>query len=220
MSSMIDYYAARAAEYDRVYAKPERQADLQAITAWLPGHFVGGRVLELACGTGWWTQHLAPAAASVLALDAAPETLAIARQRVTAPTVRFIVGDACTPPAADPPFDAAFAGFWFSHLPRAQRTAFVQALHAVLAPGATVVLLDNRFVPGSSTAIAETDAAGDSWQLRALADGSVHRVLKNFPREDELCELLAAIGVSPADMAWTEWPHYWAACWRTPGAPR
>ena len=34
--SMRDYYARRAATYERVYFKPERQADLRAMEAWLP----------------------------------------------------------------------------------------------------------------------------------------------------------------------------------------
>ncbi|MGI9153857.1 MAG: class I SAM-dependent methyltransferase, partial [Rubrivivax sp.] len=72
------YYAARAAEYDRVYLKPERQADLRQIEAWLPARFAGRRVLDVACGTGYWTRFIAPAAAEMLALDAAPETLDIA----------------------------------------------------------------------------------------------------------------------------------------------
>ena len=62
------YYAARAAEYDRVYLKPERQDDLRQIEDWLPGRFDGKHVLELACGTGWWTRLIAPRAASVLAV--------------------------------------------------------------------------------------------------------------------------------------------------------
>lgn len=48
------YCARRAAEYERVYDKPERQADLAAMRRWLPPHFAGRRVLEVACGTGWW----------------------------------------------------------------------------------------------------------------------------------------------------------------------
>jgi demethylmenaquinone methyltransferase/2-methoxy-6-polyprenyl-1,4-benzoquinol methylase len=60
---MLDYYAARAAEYDRVYLKPERQADLRQIEAWLPVRFAGRSVLEVACGTGHWTRLIAPVAA-------------------------------------------------------------------------------------------------------------------------------------------------------------
>jgi demethylmenaquinone methyltransferase/2-methoxy-6-polyprenyl-1,4-benzoquinol methylase len=69
-----------------------------------------------------------------------------------------------------------------------------------------VVFIDNRFVPGSSTPIACTDAAGDSWQLRRLDDGSVHEVLKNFPTRDEA---LRALGTRARDVAWIEHPHYW-----------
>jgi SAM-dependent methyltransferase len=66
---MQAYYAARASEYDRVYRKPERQADLRAIEQWVPSRFVAARVLEIACGTGYWTQFIAPVALQVIALD-------------------------------------------------------------------------------------------------------------------------------------------------------
>ena len=86
---MRAYYAARAREYDSVYRKPERQADLRAIEQWVPSKFVGARVLEIACGTGYWTQFIAPVALHVTALDAVPETLDIARDRVPERKVEF-----------------------------------------------------------------------------------------------------------------------------------
>ena len=58
--SLQSYYAQRATEYERIYLKPERQAELRALEAWLPSVFAGRRVLEIACGTGWWTPHGAP----------------------------------------------------------------------------------------------------------------------------------------------------------------
>jgi len=204
---MQDYYAERAPEYDRVYAKPERQQDLRAIERWLPPRFEGRRVLELACGTGWWTRFIAPVAAHVVALDAAPETLAIARRRLKGLRVELRIGDAYAPPRSEPPFDAAFAGFWLSHVPRARVDAFLAALHAVLGPRATVVFLDNLWVEGSSTPIVERDAAGDTWQMRRLDDGSTHRVLKNFPGEDELRDRVARVA---AHVGYRTWRHYWA----------
>ena len=204
---MQDYYAARAAEYDRVYLKPERQGDLRAIERWLPTFFAGRSVLEVACGTGWWTRVVAPVARSVLAVDAAPETLAIARSRVHADNVALVVGDAYRLPVAAASCDAAFAGFWWSHVPRARLRAFLAGLHAALRPGATVVFLDNRYVEGSSTPLASRDAAGDTWQLRRLEDGSTHRVLKNFPTE---AELRAAVAGLAHEVRHHEWQHYWA----------
>ena len=212
------YYAARAAEYDRVYLKPERQADLRQIEAWLPAHFAGRRVLEVACGTGYWTRFIAPAAAEMLALDAAPETLDIARQRVPPERVSFSVGDAYALLDSIEPgsrFDAAFAGFWWSHAPRERLREFLQGLHACLEPGARVVFLDNRFVPGSSTPVSEEDAQGDTWQQRRLEDGSTHRVLKNFPTEAALREAVAGLAT---DVHVTTWAHYWALDYAIQGA--
>jgi len=200
------YYAARAPEYDNVYRKPERQADLREIERWVRAKSAGARVLEIACGTGYWTQFIAPAALEVTALDAAPEVLAFARARVADRNVEFVVGDAYDPPR-DAPFDFAFAGFWFSHVPKARQREFLTRLNAALRPGARVVLLDNRYVEGSSTPVTERDADGNSYQARTLADGSAHRVLKNFPTEDELVALVAGLG---EHAAWKAWTYYWA----------
>jgi ubiquinone/menaquinone biosynthesis C-methylase UbiE/ribosomal protein S18 acetylase RimI-like enzyme len=208
------YYAQRAAEYDRVYAKPERQADLRRIEQWLVAALRDETVLEVACGTGWWTRWIAPVARAVLAIDAAAETLAIARARVDAPHVAFELGDAYALPRGRAAFGAAFAGFWFSHVPRARQAEFLRGLNASLQPGAKVVLLDNRYVEGSSTPIAERDAAGDTWQARRLDDGSTHRVLKNFPTEAELRALAASgLGTAPVHRVWD---HYWAFEYRVP----
>src|SRR5258708_38022703 len=92
-SALQSYYAVRAPEYDRIYLKPERENDLRAIERWLSNKFAGARILEIACGTGYWTQFIAPAAAHIIALDAAAETLRIAATRVQA-KVEFLVGDA------------------------------------------------------------------------------------------------------------------------------
>lgn len=205
-SSMVPYYAARAPEYERIYQKPERQSDIATVRAMLPLLFAGKRVLEVACGTGFWTQFIAPVAQSVVALDAAPETMAIARQRVTGAAVRLIEGDAYALPRDQGPFDAAFAGFWFSHVPMVRQRDFLAGLAAVLEPGARVVMLDNRYVSGSSTPIAETDAHGDSYQIRPLDDGSTHRVLKNFPTEARLRGVLDGLA---HDIVLTELAYFW-----------
>ena len=206
-SSMQSYYAARAPEYDRVFLKPERQADLRAIEGWLPPLFAGANILEIACGTGYWTQFLAPVAKSILAIDTSPETMAIARSRVPGEKVEFLVGDAYDLPQRAEKFDAAFAGFWFSHIPKQRRQAFFAGLNASLKPGARVVLLDNFYIEGSSSPIAEEDGDGNTYQTRKLADGSTHRVLKNFPSEQELNAMIAGLSRSAA---YKRWQYYWA----------
>jgi ubiquinone/menaquinone biosynthesis C-methylase UbiE len=215
LSPLQSYYAARAGEYDSVYRKPERQADLRDIERWLPTRLAGARLLELACGTGYWTRFIAPAASSILAIDSAPETLRIAAKRAAAANVAFEVGDAYAPPSSPRPFDAAFAGFWFSHVPLQRQREFLAGLNAVLEPGAKVVLLDNLFVEGSSSPITEHDDAGNTYQSRKLDDGSTHRVLKNFPTEAQLLALMASgLGRSAE---YVQWRFYWALVYRVPG---
>jgi ubiquinone/menaquinone biosynthesis C-methylase UbiE len=204
---MQSYYASRAREYDNVYLKPERQADLREIERWLPPIFTGAHVLEIACGTGYWTRFLAPAAASIVAIDTAPETLSIARDRVPSGNVRFLVGDAYELSRLVDGFDAAFAGFWFSHIPKARRREFLVGLNSVLGPGAKVVLLDNRYVEGSSSPVAARDPDGNTYQTRRLSDGSTHQILKNFPCEDELRE--AAAGLTEVAV-FRSWQFFWA----------
>lgn len=211
---MQSYYALRAGEYDRVYEKPERQADLRKIEKWLSSIMRDETVLEVACGTGHWTRFIAPVASSILAIDSAPETLRIARTRVDAGAVTFEVGDAYALPLRRAGFTAAFAGFWFSHVPLQRRVEFLRGLNAALRPGARVALLDNRFVEGNSTPLSERDEAGNTYQSRTLGDGSTHRVLKNYPSEDEL-RLLAATGIGSGP-AYRAWQYFWAFEYRVP----
>lgn len=204
---MLDYYKRRAAYYERVYQKPERQADLRAMEASLAAPFAGRRVLEIACGTGWWTPHAARDAQRWLATDANPETMAVARAKALPAAVEFRQVDAYTLDGlGDESFDAAFAGCWWSHVPLQALPGWLATLHARLEPGARVVMLDNSFVQTSSTPLSRRDEAGNTYQDRALDDGSVHEVLKNFPTADEA---FAALGPRAREPRWTAYEHYW-----------
>lgn len=205
--TMAAYYARRAASYERIYAKPERQADLRALEAALPPLFTGRRVLEVACGTGWWTPHCARDAAAWLATDLNPETLAIARTKPLPASVQFATVDAHALQGLDGQvFDAAFAGFWWSHVLLQRLPSWLETLHARLQPGARVVFLDNANVPGSSTPLSRTDAAGNTYQQRLLDDGTRHEVLKNFPTRDQA---IAMLGPRARDPHWHAAGYFW-----------
>lgn len=193
-AQMSAYYASRAPYYDAVYDKPERRADIAFLSKHLSELYQGRTVLEVACGTGYWTPHIAARARRVVATDATAEPLGFARVRPGTETVEFLQCDAYLLPEALGQFDAAFAGLWFSHIPVERRHAFLIGLTSRLAPGARVCFIDNSVVQCRDFPIVETDTNGNTYQHRPLRDGSVHRVLKNFPSETELRALLAPFG--------------------------
>lgn len=211
---MKDYYAARAKEYDKIYAKPERQQDLRAIEQWLPVKFADSELLEVAAGTGYWTQFIAPAARHVVALDASQETFSIAKSRPGCAGVDWVVGDAYQMPLVGQKFDAVFAGFWFSHIPLEKLPEYMRYLNGFLRPGARVIFLDNLYVEGNSTPLSDRDAAGNTYQTRPLADGSTHKVLKNYPTELELSDLVSTYS---RQFTYTTWQYYWAFDYRFDG---
>lgn len=207
VDGMAAYYAQRATTYERIYHRPDRQANLRALEAKLAADFAGRHGLEIACGTGWWTPHAAAHAASWLATDLNPETMAVAQAKALPGAVRFLQLDAYTMDAlGDARFDAAFAGCWWSHVPVALLPGWLALLHARLSPGARVVMLDNRYVEGDSTPLSRRDADGNTYQQRMLDDGSTHEVLKNYP---SAAAAIALLGPRARDAAWDEGSHYW-----------
>jgi demethylmenaquinone methyltransferase/2-methoxy-6-polyprenyl-1,4-benzoquinol methylase len=184
----VAYYRARAAEYDRVYSERD---DLRRLLPVLDDLPVTGDVLELACGTGQWTGPLAARARSVTAVDAAPEALAIARERVPSAAVRFTCADlfAWRP---DRRYDTVFFAFWLSHVPPARLPGFWRLVADCLAPAGQVVFVDNG--PGESAA--EEVLAGQAVPsvLRRLEDGSEYRVVKVFHEPRQLVRDLASLG--------------------------
>jgi SAM-dependent methyltransferase len=205
--SLGEYYAERAAEYDEVYRKPERQDDLARLRQLLPPLVAGKRVLEVAAGTGYWTQVLAATAVAITATDLNAETIAIATQRSYGPApVIMQTADAYRLDTVPGDFDLVFCGFWWSHIPRADIPGFLAGVRDRTGPGTGLVLLDNRYVPGSSLPVTRTGPDGDTYQQRKLADGRSYEVLKNFPDRPQVEADLAGVA---AGLTWTELEHYW-----------
>jgi ubiquinone/menaquinone biosynthesis C-methylase UbiE len=213
VDKLAAYYAQRAAEYERIYARPERQEDLAKLRARIGGLFAGRRVLELACGTGYWTDVIAESAGQVTALDVNEEVLEIARSKTNAGKVAFLRGSAYEIPPQDRIHDALFAGFWWSHVPLEKLDGFLKEIPSKIKPGALIAFLDNRYVEGSSTPLSRKDEGGNTYQTRRLDDGSTHEVLKNFPAEGELIQRAARHGWG-AHVDLLE--HYWLLTWWAP----
>jgi SAM-dependent methyltransferase len=213
------YYDQRAPEYEEIYT-PRDSAhgrELGELSRALRETLRDRRVLEVACGTGYWTAAAARVAREVVATDASLSMLGEARDKGLPPTVHFREADAYDLASAGEGFDGALAMFWLSHVPRGRLAEFLRGLEARLAPGARVFFADNVHVSGVGGQLTDPDANGDTFKLRRLADGSRHRVLKNYFSEEELRALFAP---RAEDLVLWRGEWFWSAAYRfTSGQP-
>jgi len=186
-----EYYEKRAAEYDEWYlgeglfrrrSRPGWSEDVQRLTALVAG-LPAARTLDVACGSGFLTRHLA---GWVTGLDLSPAMVALARTRLAAGAA--LVGDALRLPFVDGAFDRVFTGHFYGHLPLDERRAFLAECRRVAGE---LVVVDSAVRP---------DVEAEQVQQRVLNDGSRHRVFKRYLTAGQLA---AEIGGSPLlDGSW------------------
>jgi SAM-dependent methyltransferase len=200
------YYAHSAAEYEQGYAKPAHQQDLAELHRRVRELAQGQRVLEIACGTGYWTAPLAETAAFVRATDSSAEMLALAAAKgLPADKVELARQDAWQLPP-QPGFTLCFAGFLWSHIRREEQEAFMRNLRSALGKDVMLVLIDDAWVEGDSLPVARTDAAGNTYQIRTLPNGARYEIPKNFPTDSALRKRLAT---ALKDIRIVRLPHFW-----------
>jgi ubiquinone/menaquinone biosynthesis C-methylase UbiE len=193
MNDLAAYYSSRAGEYDRIYDRPEHRADLQRLEALLASAAGGQDVLEMACGTGWWTERMARTARTITAFDPVPGMLERAQGRpYPAGKVRLRTGDAFRLEEIGGTYSLVVAAFLWCHIPRREIAVFLEGIARRFPDGVRVLFTDSRFVEGSSFPICRRDDYGNTWQRRRLADGSEFEIVKNFPSADELAAVTRA----------------------------
>jgi ubiquinone/menaquinone biosynthesis C-methylase UbiE len=192
----IAYYRARAAEYDEWFYRKGRYdrgaannkqwfQEVAQITKALADYELNGHLLEIACGTGLWTERLVTSAASVTAVDASPEVLAINRERVKSDRVRYVEADLFSwQPKAT--YDGVFFGFWVSHVPAERLASFWNLVASVLAPGGKVFLIDSRREPTASAYDQVMPPESTQMLTSRLNDGRSFEIVKNFYEPGEI----------------------------------
>jgi 2-polyprenyl-3-methyl-5-hydroxy-6-metoxy-1,4-benzoquinol methylase len=187
LAEQIAYYRRRAPEYDAT-SYGDVAAAQRRIAPLVAGMRPAGRLLEIACGTGMWTAALADHADSVLAVDAAPEAVEIARRRVGRADVTFEVADIFDfRPAAR--FDTIFFSAWLSHVPARRFDEFWQLLAGLLADGGRVLFVDE---PVDERA--KESFVGAETVERRLTDGTTFHIVKTFIDPPDLQRRLAGQG--------------------------
>ena len=204
LQEQIAYYRARAGEYDEWFYRTGRYdygADLNAqwfreadsVRAALRQLAPAGEALELACGTGIWTEELVQIAQHVTALDASAEVLAINRGKLPEAPVTYVQADLFQwePERA---YDLVCFAFWLSHVPPERLDAFLAKVARATKPGGRVFMVDSRMSEHSGPQVNRTEIVDDVVHLRHLKDGRAFRVIKRFYEPDELQQHFARAG--------------------------
>ncbi len=180
---MRAHFDQRAAEYDDwwlgtgSFAERERPGwsaeveQLIGVVRALPP----ARVLDVACGTGFLTQHLR---GQLVALDQSPRMVEIAAARM--PHARVLQGDVAPLPFGDGEFDRVFTSHFLHHLSPNQRAAFIADARRVARE--LVVVEDVR----------RADAPAEVWHERVGSDGSHHHMHRHSFTAAELISELGA----------------------------
>jgi SAM-dependent methyltransferase len=204
LAEQVRYYRDRAGEYEDWWFRRGRYdhgeaanatwfAEAAQVQADLARFDPAGRVLELACGTGLWTERLAAHATHVTAIDASPEVLRIAAAKTHAVNVDFLEADlfAWEP---DSTYDVCFFSFWLSHVPTDRARPFWEKVRRSLAPDGRVYLIDSARSHRASARDHTLQDPDEEMMLRRLADGREYHIVKHWFEADALRLQLAELG--------------------------
>ena len=216
LQQQIAYYQARASEYDEWFLRqgrynrgPELNAqwfqEVEVVRQALDRFKPTGHILELACGTGLWTQHLLGYAQQITAVDAAPEVLQLNQQRLQASSrVRYVQADIFTWQHPEK-FEVIFFSFWLSHVPHSHFESFWRMVAQALQPGGRVFFIDSRYEPTSTAQDHRLAAPQADTLTRRLNDGREFKIVKIFYERAPLAQRLREMGWQ---IRVEETPHY------------
>jgi demethylmenaquinone methyltransferase/2-methoxy-6-polyprenyl-1,4-benzoquinol methylase len=204
LHEQLEYYRARASEYDQWWLRTgryDRGAELNAqwfseakqVEVALDAFKPAGKILEFACGTGIWSERLLRFASQLTALDGSPEMLALNASRLCSPRVRYVEVNLFEWSPTEK-FDTIFFGFWLSHVPPERFDEFWRLVRASLAPGGRVFFLDSRYEPTSTAVNHRLPERTATILRRKLNDGREFQVYKVFYEPKELFSRLQKLG--------------------------
>jgi len=208
LAEQRQYYEARAQEYDEWFYRKGRydrgeahtqqwQVEIEAVKHALRTANLGGHVVDMAAGTGIWTQELLKTADHVTAIDSSEEMLELNRQRMQSDKVTYVITDLFywQPVVA---YDAVFMGFWLSHVPPSQLYEFIGTVAGALKPGGKIFFVDSLMEPsstarGNTSELIQREASSVPKNQRVvirrrLNDGREFEIVKVFYDPHDLVE--------------------------------
>lgn len=193
-TTLKEYYSKRAKEYDSIYKRPDkiRLKEQKLLADYIASTFKGKYVLELACGTGYWTKYLLKSAKKILATDYSKEMLEVASNHLSKNSkITLLQADAYNPSTSYPKFNGAMANFWFSHIPKKRINKFLEALHSRLSKNSVVLIADGVYIEGLGGDLVVKKGSKDTYKRRQLKSGENFDILKNYYTKEELGDIFS-----------------------------
>ncbi|GCE10720.1 class I SAM-dependent methyltransferase [Tengunoibacter tsumagoiensis] len=204
LEEMKNYYRARAHEYDEWFYRQGRYdrgaeanarwfAEVEQVFTQLAELHLTGDILELAPGTGIWTEHLLKTATTITAVDASSEMIELNRAKIADPRISYIQNDLFTW-QPERTYAAVVFGFWISHVPLERLDAFLLSVRGMLDPGGKIFFVDGRREITSTAINHQLPLPDNQVMTRILNDGSAFQIIKNFYDPTELTHRFQRLG--------------------------
>ncbi len=190
---MEDYYRKRILEYEKIYYRDDtiRLKEQEKIADAIKRFLKNKAVIEVAAGTGYWSEILSESASKIMITDLVSETLGLAKTKKYKCPVEFKKEDAYSLSFQDNTFSGGMANLWFSHIPKERINDFFNEFHRVLKNGAIVFMSDNNFDGKVGGKIIKPTGDFNTYKIRRLNDGSKHKILKNYYYKEELFNIFS-----------------------------
>ena len=193
---MLAYYDERASEYEEAYTLGTGTSSIQdpgvftseaRILSAIVGQRLSGRVIDVACGTGFWLPHYAGACSHITLFDQSEKMLGECRKKIDAGglTERCVLlqGDVFEHRFPTGSYDCALVGFLLSHLTEAQERLLFSALTRMLVPSGRFLILESAWSPERAKVNVKADR-----QERRLNDGTAFEIYKRYFDRDDVLE--------------------------------
>jgi ubiquinone/menaquinone biosynthesis C-methylase UbiE len=202
--SMLRYYDERASEYEEAYVLGTGTASIPdpevfrrevSVLTRMVEHFARGRLVDLACGTGYWLPHYVAGCSSITLIDQAPRMLQECRKKVASldalDRITIVQDDVLEHSFRPRAFDSALVGFLISHLTDEEEQQLFERLKTMLDTDGRFLILDSAWSPERARFNRKTER-----QERRLNDGSRFDVYKRYIDRQDIVEWARKYGVA------------------------
>jgi len=207
---LFEYYNERAPEYEEFYwgrfpakiPSPDLyRNDTLAVQKLLPD-YVGGKCIDIACGTGFWLPVYEKNCTDITLLDQSESVLDKCRKKISKlgieNKVRIIRNDIFHYPFEEDGYESALVGFLISHFTDVELRSFLDSLKVLLRPGGKFTIIDSVW----SEEIAAIRKRKAGMITRTLSDGREFDIYKRFFEKQDLHNIAREYGISLEIVYW------------------